>query len=197
MSNPRVVPIYKTCPVCDREFPVCPPGRKSRIYPLNSQEFCTKDCAYKARYRHGSEAVTLTPTQAAYIAGFLDGEGSILLYTRRDAIALRVTFANTHRGVLEFLQSTIGAGSVVAKFNYNKSSNKDGFAFQVNADLALSLLRQVVDYLVIKKEQALLAIDFQTKLQDPKLKADRTWQHAVREQMQAMNKRGPIHLTKL
>ncbi len=118
------------------------------------------------------------------------------MYTRRDSVALRVTFANTHRGVLEFLQSIIGAGSIVEKTNYDKTAWKDGMAYQVNSDLAVSLLRQIVDYLVVKKPQALLAIDFQARLKDSAQKADRTWQHTVREQMRAMNKRGPTRQTK-
>jgi hypothetical protein len=113
------------------------------------------------------------------------------MYMRRDAVAMRVSFANTHRGVLEYLQTVVGAGSIVGKPDYNQTTWKQGLFFQVNSDLAASLLRQIVDYLIIKKEQAQLALDFQERLKDPSQKADRTWQYEVLARMRTMNKRGP------
>ena len=186
----RTIPVSKVCPSCQSEFLVCPPGHKSRIYPPNRQVFCSRPCAQRSRYRHGSACASLPPTVAAYIAGFLDGEGSIILYRRRDAVAMRVSFSNCDLSVLRWLVAQTGIGSVVSKPVYSDHHRQSLFA-QINSSAAASLLEQVLPYLQIKHAQAQLAIEFQRRLQDPALKADRSWQYSVREQMQALNRRGP------
>lgn len=186
----RTEPVAKVCPSCGQEFKVCPPGKASRTYPKNTQVFCSVPCARKARYRNGTQANILTPEQAAYIAGFLDGEGSVILYMRRDTVALRVTFANTNRHVLEWIQEHISVGNIIGKPRRIGSNHKVGFMLLINSDSALTLLTQVLPYLIIKREQAQIAIDFQNSLHIPSRKADRPWQYAVRAKMQALNKRG-------
>lgn len=186
--NHRTTPIQKICPSCKREFSVCPPGKKSRLYPSNKQEFCSRDCAYRGRYRHGLICNQLTPTQAAYVAGFFDGEGSAYLYLRRDAVAMRATFANTNLEGLKTLQEWFGAGNIVTKAREEK--HKVSHMLILNSDSALSLLEQIQPYVILKKEQVRLVIDFQHRLKDPSLKADRSWQYDYREQVKALNQRG-------
>ena len=60
----------------------------------------------------------------------------------------------------------------------------------LNSDSALSLLEQIQPYVILKKEQVRLVIDFQHRLKDPSLKADRSWQYDYREQVKALNQRG-------
>jgi hypothetical protein len=45
--------------------------------------------------------------------------------------------------------------------------------------------------LIVKKQQATLALDFMERIRVPAMKADRTWQLEYRERMKALNKRGP------
>lgn len=185
----RTVPVDKVCPVCQESFQVCPPGKTSRSFPRYSQIFCSLSCQARGRYRSGFKCNTLTPEQAAYIAGFMDGEGSIMLYMRRDAVALRITFSNTLRPVLEWITYVIGCGNIVSHDRHNPN-HKEGHHLQLNAEAALSLLEQIEPFLIIKKEQCALAIEFHHRLQDPQSKADRQWQYKSRETMQRLNKRG-------
>lgn len=189
MPMPKTQPVYKICPVCGKSFPVCPPGKKSRTYPGNKQVFCGNLCSGKARYRRGRECAMLTPVDAAYIAGFLDGEGSIMLYRRRDKAALRVGFANTDRPILEWISQVTACGSIT--FKRGNEAHKHGYILQMNADAAASLLRQIRPYLHIKAKQADLAIAFQERMQDPALNSDRVWQYDYQAAMQSMNQRGP------
>jgi hypothetical protein len=188
--NIRTIPVEKTCPSCKRSFKVCPPGKSSRFYPDYDQDFCSRPCAFKARYRSGSTCNQLVPTQAAYIAGFFDGEGSAYLYIRRDAVAMRVSFANSNLEGLEVIKGWLGVGNTGSK-SRETAEHKIGYILMLNSDAALSLLEQIKPYVVLKREQVRLAIDFQHRLKDPSLKADRSWQYDYREQVQALNRRGP------
>lgn len=193
MATNKTVLLTKNCAVCNTEFPVRPPGKTSRLCRTPyTAEFCSRECRHKARFRQGALCEQMTETQAAYIAGFLDGEGSIMLYKRRDSVALRVTFSNTNTVVLEWLKATCGMGSIVT-FDGKDDRHKVSSWFQLNSDAASTLLEQVTPYLIIKQRQALLALEFQKKLHDPSFKSQREWQHAALEQMKDMNRRGPSH----
>lgn len=186
---PKTQPVLKTCPVCQSSFAVCPPGKASREYPSNEQGFCSRPCALKARYRRGRVSNIIDVVDAAYIAGFLDGEGSIFLYHRRDKAAMRVTFANTSKPILDWIAEITDCGGYCVRAQNQK--HKQSFILQLNADAAYSLLRQVRPYLRIKHKQADLAMSFQERLRDPALNADSTWQQEYLLHMKAMNQRGP------
>lgn len=190
MSIPKTIPVEKHCMACGKPFYVCPPGKKSRYYPTNSQSFCSRQCSGKARYRSGSGCAELSDVDAAYIAGFLDGEGSIFIYEKMNRPRLRVAFANNDLGVLEWISKMTGVGSISTKIKYSKV-HATSYILQLNADAALSLLQQVRKYLRIKGEQADLGIDFQERLKIPELNLDRSWQVEYGNRMCEMNKRGP------
>lgn len=189
MPHKRTIPISKTCPTCKKVFLVCPPGRTSRTYPSNSQVFCTHPCALKARYRSGRKCKELLPTQAAYIAGFLDADGCIMMYARRDSVAMRVTFSNTKKDVLQWIADTTGIGGYASHPETHKHSRS--WTLQANAEAAETLLIQVRPYLIRKRKQADLAMDFQKRLRDPALNADKSWQQEYRAKMQWLNRKGP------
>src|SRR3990167_7044618 len=63
----------KICPTCGNSFTVGISGKP------RDNIFCSIACASKTRYRRGYQANEINPTDGAYIAGFLDGEGSIML----------------------------------------------------------------------------------------------------------------------
>lgn len=188
----RTEPVYKSCPVCGTDFPVCPPGKTSRYYPPNEQEFCSMVCQCKGRYRSGAKCNPLTPEQAAYIAGFLDADGSIFLYRRRNKVALRVAFSNNDRRVLDWISEVIGIGSVI-RYDDGNRRHAIRFAVQVNAEAALTLLEQIAPYLIIKYDQALLGIGHQRELSDPASAADISWQQINFALMQDLNRRGPTY----
>lgn len=189
MPNHRITPVIKSCPTCKQDFETCPPGHKSRYYPAYKQVFCSRDCAFKSRYRRGQTCAELPAHVAAYIAGFLDGEGSVILYRRRDKVAMRVGFANTNKPILDWIAQVTDCGGFATK--EGNGAHKRGYILQFNADAAASLLRQIRPYLHIKATQADLALDFQERLKDPALNSDRTWQYEYQEHMRSMNRRGP------
>jgi hypothetical protein len=78
----------------------------------------------------------MTPTQAAYLAGLIDGEGSITL-TRR------------HRKENRQL-AIVGAGRITRKRTY-KEHHKPSGEYRVENRQALDLIRQIAPYLLTYK----------------------------------------------
>jgi hypothetical protein len=90
----------------------------------------------------------LAPDVAAYIAGIIDGEGTITL-SRRHANENRqlvVSIANTERGLLEFVLDATGVGKITRK-RVASDKHTPSFAYSVSNQQALELLRSISMYL--------------------------------------------------
>lgn len=181
----RIEPEEKVCIVCGKAFLVGGRGRK-----LKKQLMCSDECQRVSRYRHGARAKMLLATDAAYLAGFIDGEGSIMLYGRRDKVALKLSISNTSKPVLDWVEDITGVGKVML---HRKADHRirTTWMYQSNSEAAESVIEQILPYLIIKKEQAKLALETQERLRNPALNADRVWQQEYIAQMRSMNKRGP------
>lgn len=183
--GPYLQPLEKQCVVCGKAFSIPRTGGYRR------QRACSDECKYASRYRRGNKCLELTPVQASGWAHMIDGEGSIIMYMRRDAVAMMVVVANTHKGMLDELAQETGVGAVMTKRRPDPTRHKTAYWWRCNSEAAETFLRQTRPYLRIKRRQADLALWFQERLRTPALKADRMWQYEARAAMQAMNKRGP------
>ena len=96
-----------------------------------------------------------------YIAGFFDGEGSIGFYGKRLSLRACITQARTPESDRLFrrLQSRYG-GSIYYAKRY-KPSHRPSMMWSVFANVAVRFLGDIVDSLVLKKNQALLAMRWQ------------------------------------
>lgn len=58
---------------------------------------------------------TLSLEEAAYVAGLIDGEGSVSLTRRHrnDKRQLVVSISNTERNLLEYVKQVVGAGRII------------------------------------------------------------------------------------
>ena len=90
----------------------------------------------------------LTCTEAAYVAGIIDGEGTITLTRkhRNEFRQLAVTISNTERYLLEYILRIIGAGKITTKKTV-KTHHKPSFTFAIYNRQALRLLDQIHPYL--------------------------------------------------
>lgn len=135
-----------------------------------------------------------------YIAGFLDGEGSIIICRSRlrkgkfyEGVQLRVSITNTNVEVLLLLKQEFG-GTILKRKTPKPFQRKDTYDWVVTHQKAAKFLRKIVPYLIIKKQQALLGI----KLQKPKKQGVRMTQitvdreNAIREAMRILNHRGNL-----
>lgn len=90
----------------------------------------------------------LSPTDAAYLAGLIDGEGTVTL-SRRNRYKQRgliVTISNTERPLLEHVLETVGVGKITNK-RIIKSHHTPSFTYQICNRQALAVLHQVVPFL--------------------------------------------------
>jgi len=99
---------------------------------------------------------SLSLTDAAYIAGLIDGEGTITLTRkhRNENRQLAVTISNTERDLLEYVYQSIGVGKITRK-RTAKNHHTPSFTYAIYNRQTLNLLEQVCAYLrTYKRERA-------------------------------------------
>jgi LAGLIDADG DNA endonuclease family protein len=103
----------------------------------------------------------LSDSEAAYLAGIIDGEGTITLTRTHRGENRRpvVSISSTELPLLEYVRSVVGAGKITSKRrarNYHSPS----FAYTLFSRQALTLLGPVSRYLrTYKSERARLLLD--------------------------------------
>jgi hypothetical protein len=97
------------------------------------------------RYRSVS---TLSPVDAAYIAGLIDGEGTITLSRRhaKDRRQLVESISSTEAEIVEWVLATVRAGKITRK-TVNSSKHAPGLAYAISNRQALALLEQTASFL--------------------------------------------------
>ena len=103
---------------------------------------------------------------AAYLAGLVDGEGTVTLTRlhRNENRRLVVCIANNDLSLLRYVRDAVGAGKVTAKRIYSKR-HSPSFNYQITSRQALELLRQIVIFMrTYKTGRAQLALESYVKL---------------------------------
>jgi hypothetical protein len=97
----------------------------------------------------------VTETEKAYIAGIVDGEGSIMLtrFHKNEYPSPCVSISSTDMELLEWIKDTTKIGRIINKKNYNEEKHKDSYTYRVIRDDALKLLKEIEIYLVIEKKK--------------------------------------------
>ena len=92
----------------------------------------------------------------AYLAGILDGEGTIYLRRRGRNVDFRVAVSMTDREPLDLFQKTFGGG--VVHYDVPKGGNKGVFRWAISSSGAERALSALAPYLFIKKRKAQIAL---------------------------------------
>lgn len=90
----------------------------------------------------------LDPVVAGYIAGLIDGEGTITLTRlhRHENRRLVVSISNNDLALLQFVRKVVGAGRITNKRTYSPR-HAPSFTYQISSRQALALLRQTAKHL--------------------------------------------------
>ena len=185
MPRRPVTPVERTCPVCSTIFLVGGRGR-------HNKRTCSRTCANLSRYRRAQRLPNvLIDIDAAYLAGLIDGEGSVMLVatkpTGQRRVGLKLSIWMTHRAVLDWVCFRTGLAAV---WTHHRAPYQTMFGWGCSGEAAEGLLRQLLPYLIVKHGQAELGIAFQERLRDPAQKADPTWQLEWKATMRALSPRG-------
>lgn len=102
-------------------------------------------------------------TEKAYIAGIIDGEGSIMLirFHKNQQPAPCISIASTSLELLDWVKSKTGIGQIKSKKNYDNTKHQDSYTYTIKYDDAIKLLEDITPFLVIpqKKNRAQLILD--------------------------------------
>jgi hypothetical protein len=115
----------------------------------------------------------MTETEKAYLAGFIDGEGSIGIYPDYRSsrnYRLVLTVSNTNKDVIDWIANIVGekhSRQVKVKttkdcpsWQGEKDRWKDCYSIWFGSGIAQSVLKEVFPYLIVKKQQATIAIEY-------------------------------------
>lgn len=120
-------------------------------------------CYYEPTFPH------LADIEKAYIAGLFDGEGCIHISLNKLSSRakhryhkLEIIIANTNKEILHYLFSTFG-GRITQ--NSIRKNQQTCFSWRMSTKEACAFLKIIYPYLKIKKQQADIAIHFQSEIQ--------------------------------
>ncbi len=103
------------------------------------------------------ETKSLTETDKAYIAGFLDGDGTITCTIKGGRWpSLRVLVYNTNRMVLHWMAEHYDGK--VREHSGWKSGQKRVYAFVPTVPARAQLLKDILPYLKLKHQQAVISL---------------------------------------
>jgi hypothetical protein len=113
--------------------------------------------------------MTWTKVELAYLAGIIDGEGTIqieIYCNRRDrpnahCFTSRLSVINTNVDIIKWIKDKFGGSTYMRKTKF-KETRKDTYVWHIHADGMLSILKGILPYLIIKKQHALLVIEFRS-----------------------------------
>lgn len=116
----------------------------------------------------------IAEADAIYFAGFFDGEGSVGIYERalqhcgpgaaNPQVFVGIRASNTHRSVIEHLKRTCGGcigKPTKCRVTKKGTLRKPVWQWAALSREAIHILKQVYPFLIVKREQAKLAFEFQ------------------------------------
>ena len=103
----------------------------------------------------------------SYLAGFVDGEGTIGVYKRKKSIHHNgisfnpyLAISNSNLQVLEYIAEQIGFGSVRNKKTISGHfGKKPVYSYWISNANSRKVIRAIHPYLIVKKEQAKLILE--------------------------------------
>jgi hypothetical protein len=131
-------------------------------------------------------------TLCAYVAAFIDTDGSIGIHKngkKANTYRIRVTLYNNNRPALEFIQMQFGGTIHTRKPCPNRFAKKPQHCLVWQAKKGCLVLQKVIGYMVIKHEQARLALQMNEKIQKQKnyRSLDRSWQREYYKKLKILN----------
>jgi LAGLIDADG-like domain len=102
-------------------------------------------------------------SDASWLAGLFDGEGSIVFPRKTNTLnSVRIQITNTNHELLERVIAVTGTGTLVSQMHPGsknwKPHYKPSWAWQCYGENTRSLLRQMLPWLIEKRDKALIVL---------------------------------------
>ncbi len=99
--------------------------------------------------------MNMTSEEKSYLAGIVDGEGSIMLirFNKKKFPAPCISISSTSLELLEWIKNKVGFGVISEKKNYNLEKHHNSFTYAVRYNNALEMISVIEPYLVIKEKK--------------------------------------------
>ena len=127
-----------------------------------------------------------------YVAGVIDCDGSICIVKNGNgSLRLKLAVYNSSRALTDWFAQTLGGKVATTKPRSERRSTE--YSWSVYNAQASELIQLVLPYMVVKRRQALLGIEFASTLDrvDSRLPdVFRSIRHRVYEEMKELNMRG-------
>lgn len=176
-ANKIIEPERRPCKRCGREFLVGGEGRRKR-----SAMYCSKTCSRHAFWADGKtphdSAREMSEIECAWFAGFFDGEGCIAWPRRHILKSVRLDVFNTNYKILEHTQKITGTGRIREKTRADLVRHSRIWVWSCMGDNARSVLKQVYQFLIIKKDAAEVALGIGSATVPPWTQRTRTMMRA-------------------
>lgn len=101
--------------------------------------------------------------ELAYLAGLFDGEGSVTIYRSNRESSLKINISSTNLDIMEYLKEFLG-GYVVE--HPRKGNCKVWYQWGIGSNDAADILYSLLPFLRIKKERAILGIEWQATVRN-------------------------------
>lgn len=210
-KNPKRYERYVQCKRCGADIPYGPHVTHSTFCSRSCRETYWADLKSKrlpqkvvAESRLGKiDKQDLTPTQASWLAGIIDGEGCISIWREkrpknRSGYRFRAVLEmyNTNRDLIDSVKAMADGFVVVKRHGRWREGNghKECWKVTWNRRAIPGMLRMLRPYLVAKREQADLVMAFCDEMENAPMRASRV--HEVlgefHQQVKALNKRGTL-----
>ena len=102
----------------------------------------------------------LKPTERAYIAGIIDGEGTIYARNERKTIYPTIAVHMTDKAVIAWLQGRIKAQTVWTINRKDKPRYKTQYLFRICGKRAKLLCKSIYPFLIVKRKHAEIVLEW-------------------------------------
>ncbi len=149
--------IARHCQFCGSQFQ-SPSSAGARA------SYCSRSCQGLAKSIKGKSPRRLSVSEAAYLAGQIDADGSILIDPRKDRHtpsrpSIRVDVTCCHRPLMDWLIETTGLGYVIAHpANRYPTARQTIYHWRASSLSAAAILFQTEPFMMEKRERARQAL---------------------------------------
>lgn len=170
-------------------------SRKYGVAPQTIRSFLIKN-SRKAVRLFDTKPCRISKLDAAYIAGFIDGEGCI--FARRtksrntESVACGIAFSLTDHALLLQLQGLTGLGNVGKRPAPKNSAWKEQWYWEIPSQQSVKLLGVVLPFLKMKRRQGELLLELAglKRKSTTKGQFNMERQLEIQAEMQLLNRRG-------